>query len=204
MAGPSGPALGPGCRPPPESPFRPGVNGHVLACPAGRVTISSIRAERRFLHVADLGRAAARAWRSDRGARTALAGPRLALQHWPRRSGRTRLQRSAPGQALAELRPGVRPAAACRRPGRRRGWRRARPRPRRGWRSGWSGLAGQLDHAGQELAPREQVQPRRRLVEDQHFRIDRQGQGQADLGVAALGQRLEPASRSSRTLGQSW
>ena len=51
--------------------------------------------------------------------------------------------------------------------------------------------AGQIDHAGEKFSSNEEVEAGGRLVEDQHLGVEGQGQGQADLGVAALGEVLE-------------
>ena len=55
--------------------------------------------------------------------------------------------------------------------------------------------AGQIDHAGEEFAPNEQIEAGGRLVEDQHFRVEGEGQGEADLGVTPLGEIFQAGGR---------
>src|SRR5262249_29304909 len=56
-------------------------------------------------------------------------------------------------------------------------------------------LARQIHHAGEKLAANQQVEPARRFVQNQEFRLWSERQGQADLGVLTLGQTLESGMR---------
>src|SRR5262249_33916131 len=56
-------------------------------------------------------------------------------------------------------------------------------------------LARQFDHAAEKFATYQQIETGCRLVQDQHVRVGRQCQGQADLGILPLRQAVKPLAR---------